>query len=77
MKVLSFKNHSTASQVIKNAFIGVIVCAALFSCKSIKQPQTITKPLDYTDQDVIENEIKTIREMQEKKVHVPCSVPVF
>ena len=67
MKVLSFKNHSTASQIIKNAFIGVIVCAALFSCKSIKQPQTITKPLDYTDQDVIENEIKTIREMQEKE----------
>ena len=39
----------------------------LFSCKSLKQPSEIQKPLDYTDQDVIDNEIKNIRELQQKE----------
>ena len=37
----------------------------LSSCHSIKQPDSIFTPLDYTNEDVIENEINTIRVMQE------------
>lgn len=41
---------------------------AFFSgCKSIAQPQTIEKPLDYTDRDVVENEINTIRSLLPKE----------
>ena len=39
----------------------------LFSCKSFSQPKEIQKPIDYTDQDVVDNEIKTIRELQQKE----------
>lgn len=44
-----------------------IVCLAFSACKSFSQPEEIQKPLDYTNQDVIENEIKNIRELQEKE----------
>ena len=39
----------------------------LFSCKSVSKVKEIQKPLDYTDKDVIENEIKTIRELQQNE----------
>ena len=38
-----------------------------FSCKSSSQTKEKVLPLDYTDQDVIDNEIKTIRELKEKE----------
>ena len=63
MKFVSFKNHKS----LPRFFIGVLLCLGLFSCKTIKQPESIAQPLDYTDQDVIENEINTIRELQEKE----------
>ncbi len=63
MKFVSFKNHKSLSRF----FIGVLLCFGLFSCKTIKQPESVAQPLDYTDQDVIENEINTIRELQEKE----------
>ena len=63
MKVVSFTKHNLYAQF----FICLLACFALFSCKSIDQPQSVAQPLDYTDQDVIENEIKTIRELQEKE----------
>ena len=37
----------------------------LFSCKTIKQPEKIFEPLDYTDTDVIQNEISAIRLLKE------------
>ena len=63
MKFVSFKNHKS----LPRFFISVLLCLGLFSCKTIKQPESIAQPLDYTDQDVIENEINTIRELQEKE----------
>ena len=38
-----------------------------FSCKSFSPKNEIQKPLDYTNDDVIQNEIKNIRELQEKE----------
>ena len=35
-----------------------------YGCSSIKQPQSVFVPLDYTDQDVIDNEINYIRSIQ-------------
>ena len=57
----------------KNFLPPVVTICAVFltlifiSCKSFSQPKEIQKPLDYTDQDVIDNEIKTIRELQNKE----------
>ncbi len=63
MKFDSSRKYS----LLQRFFICVLVCCGLFGCKTIAQPQSVVQPLDYTDQDVIENEIKTIREMQEKE----------
>ncbi|MCR4899388.1 MAG: S1C family serine protease [Treponema sp.] len=41
-------------------FISAIL---FFGCKSFEQPDSVQKPLDYTDQDVIENEINNIHEL--------------
>ena len=49
------------------ATISLFVLSLFFSCKSFKQPSEIQKPLDYTNEDVIQNEIKNIRELQEKE----------
>ncbi|MBR5032625.1 MAG: serine protease [Treponema sp.] len=56
----------------KISFFSFAACAfalsiSFFSCKSFSQPTEIQKPLDYTDRDVIENEIKNIRELQQKE----------
>jgi len=37
------------------------------ACTSIKQPESVFQPLDYNDQDVVENEIQVIRSLQEKE----------
>ena len=63
MKVVSLNKHSFFTRL----FFCVFLCSFFSGCKSIKQPQSIAQPLDYTDQDVIDNEIKTIRELQEKE----------
>ncbi len=63
MKVVSLKKQ----KILPRFFISVLLCLGLFGCKTIKQPESVAQPLDYTDQDVIENEIKTIRELQEKE----------
>ena len=34
-------------------------------CKSIEQPKNVEKPLDYTDSDVVQNEINTIHSLLE------------
>ena len=44
----------------------VLLTAIIFSsCKTIKQPEKIFEPLDYTDNDVIQNEISAIRALKE------------
>ncbi len=59
------------SRIIKKisllTFLALLLAGFFFSCKSISQPTEVSKPLDYTDQDVIENEIKNIRELQQKE----------
>ena len=59
------------SRIIKKisllTFLVLLLAGFFFSCKSISQPTEVSKPLDYTDQDVIENEIKNIRELQQKE----------
>ena len=55
----------------KKAYVSIAAALAVFtglsiiSCKSFSQPSEIPKPLDYTDQDVIDNEIKNIRELEQ------------
>ena len=39
----------------------------LVSCSSLKQPQKIYEPLDYTEKDAVDAEINRIREMKEEK----------
>lgn len=47
-------------------FILILFFDAFFcSCKSLKLPDKVEKPLDYTNEDVIKNEIKTITSMLE------------
>ena len=63
MKARNQKSVSCFSKIILFGF----VLSLFFSCKSFKQPSEIQKPLDYTNEDVIQNEIKNIRELQEKE----------
>lgn len=44
-----------------------LACIIITGCSSFKQPQNLYQPLDYTDRDVIENEINLIRGMQKDK----------
>lgn len=39
----------------------------LLSCNSLKQPKQIFEPLDYSETEVVENEIKRIQELKEEK----------
>ena len=48
-------------------FFFSLCCLSFFACKSIKQPESIQQPLDYTDKDVVENEINTIRSFGESE----------
>lgn len=41
------------------------VTSLFFSCKSVKLPENVEKPLDYTDEDVVKNEIKNITTLLE------------
>jgi len=36
----------------------------LVSCKTIKQPESVVSPLDYTADDVVKNEIENIRRIK-------------
>lgn len=56
--LFSKKSHISIAAVLA-------VLVLFFSCKSFSQPSQIAQPLDYTDQDVIDNEIKTIREFEQ------------
>lgn len=60
MKIIDFKFEKGLLLALMTAFL----FCGLFSCKSIAQPAQIQQPLDYSDQDVIDNEIKNIRELQ-------------
>ncbi len=64
MKKLLVKKYLIKSLALACLFA---VSLAFFSCKSLSQPEEIQQPLDYTNEDVIANEIKTIRELEEKE----------
>ena len=64
---MNTKNLKKISFFAFTAACLVLLGFSVFSCKSFSQPSEIQKPLDYTDQDVIENEIKNIRELQQKE----------
>lgn len=52
----------------KNLILYIILffTASIFcSCKSVKLPENVEKPLDYTDEDVVKNEIKNITSLLE------------
>ena len=63
MKIRIFKNI----YLFLLAVACVLFASAFTSCKSFSQTKEIQKPLDYTNEDVIDNEIKTIRELQQKE----------
>ena len=46
-------------------FAAALAFCLFTGCKSIDQPQKIEKPLDYTDSDVVQNEINTIHSLLE------------
>ena len=49
-------------QKINKLFLLLICVLFLISCNTLKQPSFVPKPLDYTDEDIVKNEIKTINE---------------
>lgn len=51
----------------KKCFFSVFLSMILVSCSSLKQPQKIYEPLDYTEKDAVDAEINRIREMKEEK----------
>lgn len=64
MKMFNYKiNRKVFSLAVCILAAGIF----FFSCKSSSQTKEKVLPLDYTDQDVIDNEIKTIRELKEKE----------
>ena len=62
MKVYSQKSISCYATIFL-----FVLSLFFFSCKSFSPKSEIQKPLDYTNDDVIQNEIKNIRELQEKE----------
>ena len=52
------------TSIIKFVFLFSIVFF-LTSCKSLNQPKSVAQPLDYSDDDLVENEIKRINRMQD------------
>lgn len=64
------KNNKKGCTVLwlKNkCFFSVVILLLLCSCHSIKQPESVAEPLDYTDEDVIENEKKNIHQLLERE----------
>ena len=59
-RVFPYKKTS----IIKFVFLFSIVFF-LTSCKSLNQPKSVAQPLDYSDDDLVENEIKRINRMQD------------
>ena len=52
--------------MIKKIFIFTagLLCFITLSCKSIKQPSSIVEAIDYTNEDIVQNEIRYIRDLQ-------------
>ncbi len=53
-------------QLFKKSFLLIALCASNFlpfsSCKTFKQPKTVQSALDYTDEELVKNEIKRINQ---------------
>ena len=49
----------------------LILCALsaciLISCRSVKQPSSVVQPINYTDEDIVQNEIERINAFMEKE----------
>ncbi len=49
----------------------LILCAVsaciLISCRSVKQPSSVVQPINYTDEDIVQNEIERINAFMEKE----------
>ena len=63
---------STNKNILNKSFCFSKLCLLFFiifsfstGCKSVKLPENVSKPLDYTDDDVVKNEIKNIYAMLE------------
>ena len=63
---------STNKTILNKSFCFSKLCLLFFiifsfstGCKSVKLPENVSKPLDYTDDDVVKNEIKNIYAMLE------------
>lgn len=52
-----------------NTFFPLIFTLCLFcsSCTTLRQPKSVEKPLDYTNEELVKNEIKRIRQMGESE----------
>lgn len=62
-------------KLINSVLYTIIAVSFLFltGCHSIKLPENVFTPLDYTDEDVIQNEINVIRALQENE----CTKALF
>ena len=55
---------------IQKYLSSLLLCAAFLSfssCKTLKQPKSVEAPLDYTDEELVKNEIKRITQMLESE----------
>ncbi|MBR1639990.1 MAG: serine protease [Treponema sp.] len=48
-------------------FFSFFFIAILLSCKTLKQPKSVPEAFDYTDEDLVKNEIKRINQMMESE----------
>ena len=54
--------------VHKSVSVLTLICALFFvSCNTIRQPSSVPEPLNYSDEDIVQNEIKRIDEFVENE----------
>lgn len=58
-------NKKKRSNMNKHKILFLLSCATLFfaGCKTIKQPESVSQPLNYSDAEIVQNEISTIKNM--------------
>lgn len=55
------------SKIYKFCLFLLILSFSFFSCRSLKQPKSVEEPLDYSNAELVKNEIKRINQMKESE----------
>ena len=50
-------------RTLKKSSLIILACSSLFlfSCKSVRQPSSVAQPINYSDEDIVQNEIERIK----------------